>query len=95
MAISKETVQYVAHLSRIDLNPEELEKLSGQLTGILDFIDQLKEVDISNITPTSHILPVNNVLRQDHPQPSLAQEKALQNAPQKAGNFFVVPKVIE
>ncbi len=95
MAISKETVQYVAHLSRIDLNPEELEKLSGQLTGILDFIDQLKEVDISDITPTSHILPLNNVLRQDNLQPSLAPEKALQNAPQKAGNFFVVPKVIE
>jgi len=95
MAISKETVQYVAHLSRIDLKPEELEKLSGQLAGILDFIDQLKEVDVSNITPTSHILPVNNVLRQDNPQPSLAPEKALENAPQKAGNFFVVPKVIE
>lgn len=95
MAISKETVQYVAHLSRIDLSQEELERLSLQLTSILDFIDKLKEVDISSISPTNHILPVNNVLRQDNLKASLASEKALENAPQKENNFFVVPKVIE
>ncbi|MDD4899164.1 MAG: Asp-tRNA(Asn)/Glu-tRNA(Gln) amidotransferase subunit GatC [Candidatus Omnitrophica bacterium] len=93
--ISKETVQYVAHLSRIELKEKELEVLSVQLEAILDFIDQLKEIDIANIPPTSHILPVNNVLREDSPKPSLPTEKVLANSPEKEGNSFVVPKVIE
>lgn len=95
MAITKETVKYVAHLARIELKPKELEKLSGQLKEILDFIDELKKVDIKDISPTSHILPINNVLRKDSLKPSLSIEKALENAPQKEGNFFGVPKVIE
>jgi len=95
MAISKETVEYVAHLARMELEPKELEKLSHQLKEILDFIDQLKNEDVSNIKPTSHILPISNILRQDLPRPSLAARQALENAPQKEGNFFVVPKVIE
>jgi len=93
--ISKETVQYVAHLARIELKEKELEVLSVQLEAILDFIDQLKEIDIANIPPTSHILPVSNVLREDSPKPSLPTEKVLANSPEKEGNFFVVPKVIE
>jgi aspartyl-tRNA(Asn)/glutamyl-tRNA(Gln) amidotransferase subunit C len=95
MAISKETVQYVADLSRLELNPGELEKLSTQLQAILGFIDQLSEVDISGTAPTSHILPINNVLREDSPRISLPVEKVLLNAPQKKDDFFVVPKVIE
>lgn len=95
MSIDKETVKYTAHLSRIELQDKELEKLSGQLKGILDFIDKLKQVDIQNILPTSHILPVENVLREDSPKDSLPVDKVLANAPQKEGNFFVVPKVIE
>lgn len=95
MAIDKETVKYVAHLSRIELEPKELDKLSGQLKDILDFIDKLKKLDVSDIKPTSHILPVNNVLREDSPKPSLPLEKTLMNAPLKEGNFFVVPKIIE
>ena len=95
MAISKETVKYVAHLSRIDLGEKELEKLSGQLQGILDFIDKLKKLDIKNINPTSHILPINNVLREDTPRESLSSDKALINAPSREGKFFVVPKIIE
>lgn len=95
MAISKETVEYVAHLARIQLEEHELEKLSAQLKSILDFIDQLKKLEVSNIKPTSHILPINNVLREDTRGESLAVEKTLMNAPRKEGNFFVVPKVIE
>lgn len=95
MAISKEIVEYVAHLARIELDAKELEKLSQQLKGILDFIDKLKDVDINNISPTSHILPINNVLRQDEPAASLSAEKVLENAPAKRDKFFVVPKVIE
>jgi aspartyl-tRNA(Asn)/glutamyl-tRNA(Gln) amidotransferase subunit C len=95
MPISKEIVEYVAHLARIELQPKELEKLSKEIQGILDFIDKLKKVDIENIAPLSHILPINNILREDTPKEPLPLEKVLKNAPHKQGNFFVVPKVIE
>lgn len=95
MPITKETVKYVANLSRIELAAKELEELSVQLNDILGFIDKLKKVDTKDISPTSHILAVNNVLRQDSPGESLSASKALEKAPQKKGNFFVVPKVIE
>lgn len=95
MAIDKETVKYVAHLARIELQDKELEKLSRQLDDILGFIDKLKELEIKNISPTSHILPINNVLREDKLRKSLSPDEALMNAPCKEGNFFVVPKVIE
>lgn len=95
MSINKQTVEYVAHLSRIELSKAELETLSGQLSDILDFIDKLKGADISNVQPTNHILPVNNVLRQDSLKTSLPINETLKNAPLKKENFFVVPKVIE
>ena len=95
MAITKETVEHVAHLARIELKPKELEKLSQQLKSILGFIDKLEKVNIENIHPTSHILPLNNVLREDTLRQSLSSDKALMNAPSRQGDFFVVPKVIE
>lgn len=95
MAITREIVEYVAHLARIELDAKESEKLSGQLKGILDFIDRLKDVDIKHISPTSHILPINNVLRQDQPVTPISIDKILENAPEKRDSFFVVPKVIE
>ncbi len=95
MHISKDTVKYVSHLARIDLCDKELELLAIQLKGILDFIDKLKELDIKDIPPTSHILPINNVLREDTPRESLPIEKVLANAPLKKEKFFGVPKVIE
>ncbi len=95
MALSKETVEYVANLSRIELTAGELEKLSKQLESILGFIDTLKTLDVSGIEPTAHILPISNVLRDDEPRQSLPIEKTLANAPASEGNFFVVPKVIE
>lgn len=95
MIITQEIVEYVAHLSRIDLKPKELEKLSGQLTGILDFMDKLKTVDTANVHPASHILSIDNVLRPDELKSSISSSGALDNAPDKEGNFFVVPKVIE
>jgi len=95
MLITKETVEYVAHLSRIKLESKELDKISQQLQDILSFIDKLSKINIENIAPTSHILPINNVFRCDEPRESLSSDKALMNAPQREGNFFVVPKVIE
>lgn len=95
MAITKDTINYVAHLSRIELRPEEIEIFSHQLQNILDFIDKLSKTDTGNIAPTSHILPIHNVLREDIPQGSLYVEDALKNSPDKKNNFFVVPKIIE
>ena len=95
MSIDKETVEYVAHLARIELQPNELDKLSGELHDILGFIDKLSNLNVDQVKPTSHILPISNVLREDKPHVSLTTEKALENAPSKKGNFFSVPKIIE
>jgi aspartyl-tRNA(Asn)/glutamyl-tRNA(Gln) amidotransferase subunit C len=95
MSIDKKTVEDVAHLARIELKEAELIKLSKQLEHILGFIDKLSKLDTENIAPTSHILPINNVLREDAPKESLPIGKTLLNAPSKEKNFFVVPKVIE
>ena len=95
MAIDKETVEYVAHLARIELQPNELEKLSRQLHDILGFIDKLSRLNTETIKPTSHILAISNVLREDQAHPCLTPDKALENAPGKKGNFFSVPRIIE
>ncbi len=95
MELSKDTVKHLAHLARMELKAKESGILAGQLKDILDFIDKLKQLDTSKTAPTSHILPINNVLRDDKPGKSLATSKTLENAPQKDGSFFVVPKVIE
>jgi aspartyl-tRNA(Asn)/glutamyl-tRNA(Gln) amidotransferase subunit C len=95
MSIDKETVKHVAHLSRIELQDNELDKISGQLHDILGFIDKISALDIKNVSPASHILPISNVLREDIPHVSLPTDKVLENAPSKKGNFFTVPKIIE
>lgn len=95
MAIDKKTVVHTAHLARIALSDEELERFAGQLDEIIGFINKLSELDTTTIRPTSHILPLQNVMREDIPHPSLPIEETLKNAPQKQDNFFVVPKVIE
>lgn len=95
MSLDKETIKHVAHLARIDLQPNELDKLSEELQKILDFIDKLSGLDVDQVKPASHILPISNVLREDKPQVSLTPEMALDNAPSKKGNFFCVPKILE
>jgi len=95
MALSKQTVEYVANLARIELKNEELDKISKQLESIVSFIDKLSALDVKEIEPTSNILQINSVLREDEPKPSLPLDKTLANAPAKEGPFFAVPKVIE
>jgi len=94
-SVDVEKVKYIAHLARIDLKEQELILLSSQLKKILDFIDQLKELDVEKVPPTSHVLSLKNVLREDMPQESLPLDETLKNAPQFKDNFFVVPKIIE
>ncbi len=95
MAIDNKVVDHVAYLARIQLSEEETGKLARQLEGIVAFIDALKDVTVEHISPTSHILPVQNVLRDDVPGCSLSIDKVLMNAPQPEGAFFGVPKIIE
>jgi len=95
MSLDKKTVEYVANLARIELKADEVEKLYRQLHDIIGFIDKLSQLDTQNTKPTSHILPISNVLREDTPKPSLNPEEALNNAPSKKGKFFSVPKVVD
>ena len=94
--IDKKTVQHVALLSRLRLSEEELAVYSSQLVQILSYIDKLNQLDIKDTPPTSHAVPaLKNVFRKDIPRPSLKPEDTLKNAPDKKGEFFRIPKVIE
>ncbi len=95
MSLDKETIKHVAHLARIDLQPNELEKLSLELHAIIGFIDKLSVLNVEQVKPASHILPISNVLREDNLHVSLSAQKALENSPRKKGDFFSVPKIIE
>ena len=93
--ISREDVEHVARLARLALTPEELERMRAQLNAILVHIDALKAVNTDGVEPTSHAVPVVNVLREDEPRPSCPPDDMLRNAPDRAGQFFRVPRIIE
>jgi len=93
--ISREDVEHVARLARLALTPDELETMRTQLNAILVHIDALKAVDTAGVEPTSHAVPVVNVFREDEPRPPFPVEDMLRNAPDRAGNFFRVPRIIE
>jgi len=88
-------VKYVANLARIALSGAEEEKLSTQLGNILNYIEKLKELDVSQVEPTAHAVPLINVFRADEIQPSISNDEALRNAPSKANGLFLVPKIVE
>jgi aspartyl-tRNA(Asn)/glutamyl-tRNA(Gln) amidotransferase subunit C len=93
--ISREEVQHVARLARLHLTDGELERMREQLDAILAYIDKLRELDVEGVEPTAHAVPLVNVMRDDEPAPCLSQEAALANAPDPAGEFFRVPRIIE
>ena len=95
MKLSREEVDKIALLARLDLSESERERAANELSQILDHFEQLKELDTEGVEPMSHVMPVVNVLRADVPQPSLARDAALQNAPEAAGGMFQVPRVVE
>ena len=88
-------IEYVAHLARLTLDINEIATFSSQLDTILEYINKLNEVDTRNVLPTSHVLPLKNVFREDVIKPSLTPEEALKNAPARQGDFFKVPRIIE
>jgi aspartyl-tRNA(Asn)/glutamyl-tRNA(Gln) amidotransferase subunit C len=93
--ITKEQIQHIAVLSRLNLSEEEKYLFGSQLSSILDYMDQLNELDTRETEPTSHVLSLSNVMRDDIPASSLPREEALKNAPSRSENFYRVPKIIE
>ena len=95
MKITADHVRRVAELARLDLAPGEEGRLTGQLNAILEYMDQLGEVDTTGIEPTSHVLPLTNVMREDLVHECLSNAAALANAPAADQGHFAVPKIIE
>ncbi len=95
MKLSIQEVEHVARLARLALTEEEKELFSRQLSDILTYIQKLKELNTDGVPPTSHVLPLKNVFREDRVRPSLLRERSLSNAPEQEGGFFRVPKIIE
>ena len=91
MAIDREQLLHVAHLARLELREDELDRLEGQLNDILEAVSKVSELDLSDVPPTSHPLDVVNVWDEDEPRPCLTVDEALANAPERDGDFFKVP----
>ena len=91
MAIDREQLLHVAHLARLELPEEELERLGAQLNDILAAVSKVSELDLGDVPPTSHPHEVVNVWGADEPAPSLSPEDALANAPDREGDMFRVP----
>ena len=90
--LSRDQVLHVARLARLELTPEEVERFGGELSKVLDHIELIAELgDLDDVPPTSHVVDVENVLREDVPRPSLPREKALESAPDVANGGFRVP----
>ncbi|GLI52755.1 Asp-tRNA(Asn)/Glu-tRNA(Gln) amidotransferase subunit GatC [Thermodesulfovibrio yellowstonii] len=95
MKISKEEVKHIAMLSRLELNEEEIGVYQEQLSRILDYIEKLNEIDTTLVEPTSHIIELKNVFRDDNVKGSISRDEVLKNAPDQTDKFFRVPKIIE
>lgn len=95
--LSLEEVRRVAALARLELSPEEERLFAGQLSAILEYVDQLGELDVSGVEPMTHALAAGEAppLRPDEVRPGLPPEKALAAAPARAGTCFQVPRIIE
>ncbi|WGV27965.1 Asp-tRNA(Asn)/Glu-tRNA(Gln) amidotransferase subunit GatC [Halotia branconii] len=92
--IDREQVRKVALLARLELTPEEEEQFTTQLGSILDYIEQLNELDVSDVPPTTRAIDVSNVTREDELQPYTNREAILNSAPEQEGEFFKVPKIL-
>jgi aspartyl-tRNA(Asn)/glutamyl-tRNA(Gln) amidotransferase subunit C len=95
MKIFKKEIEHIATLARLYLPEDEKELLGLQLSSILDYMDKLSELNTNDIEPTSHVLPLNNVMRDDILVDSIPREESLMNAPSHTGKFYRVPKIIE
>lgn len=97
MKLSKEEIQHIAHLARLELSAAELEKYGSQLSAVLEYIDQLKEVDVEGVEPTAQVTGLENVWRKDEPRdcPESEREAALDEAPELEERQVKVKRVLE
>ncbi len=95
MKITRETIEYVAHLARLELEPQEIDLYTEQIDSILQYMDTLNSLNTDGVEPMSHPVPVDCVLREDAVKESLTVDDSLRNAPDRIGSFFKVPPVIE
>jgi aspartyl-tRNA(Asn)/glutamyl-tRNA(Gln) amidotransferase subunit C len=89
--IEREQVLHVAKLARLRLSDEEVERMVGELSGILEHVDRIGKLDLEGVEPTSHVVELKNVLRADEPRPSLPRDVALASAPEPQEGAFRVP----
>ncbi len=94
-AISREDVEHVAHLARLHLTGEEIDRMQVQLSNILEAIERLRDVDTSHVGPTASVIRLENVMRDDEARPGISREAALANAPLRDDPFLRVPTVLE
>ena len=95
MKVTRETIQHVADLARLNLTETEKERLTSDMEKIISYVDKLNELDTSGILPMEHVIPIRNVLREDKAEKSYDREKILANAPLSEDGCFKVPKVVE
>src|SRR6478752_4122808 len=95
MSLSLDQVRKVARLARLELSEADLARMQTQLTAILNYVDQLQELNTDGVEPLAHPLPVQNVFRPDELRASLPVDEALANAPARSGDFFAVPAVLD
>lgn len=95
MKVTKADVENVALLSRLAISEAEMPEKINQLNDFLEYVDRLSELDTTGIHPMAHVLPINNVFREDIIRPSLDRELALANAPEQEDGYFVVPRILE
>jgi aspartyl-tRNA(Asn)/glutamyl-tRNA(Gln) amidotransferase subunit C len=96
MSIDAERIRHVARLARLELTDAEVESARAQLSAILEYVDQLKELgDLAGVEPFIYPAESSNVVRPDDPRPSPPKDEALRNAPERTADYFVVPRVIE
>jgi aspartyl-tRNA(Asn)/glutamyl-tRNA(Gln) amidotransferase subunit C len=89
--IDRDQVLHVARLARLKLTDEEIERMAGELSGILEHVDRISELDLKGVEPTSHVIALENVLRPDEPRPSWSRDEVLEPAPDAASGAFRVP----
>ena len=89
--IERAQVLHVARLARLELSDEEVERMSGELSKVLEHVDRIGELDLEGVPPTTHVVEVTNTLRPDEPEPSLPREVALAPAPAVQADGFLVP----
>ncbi|MCI0638827.1 MAG: Asp-tRNA(Asn)/Glu-tRNA(Gln) amidotransferase subunit GatC [Gemmataceae bacterium] len=93
--MTRDEVSWIAHLARLELSDAELTAMTRQLSAIVEYVNQLQQVNTDGVEPLAHPLDIHNIFRADEPTPSLPVDAALANAPNRKDDFYAVPAVLE